>query len=491
MRHLLRTVQHKIIVAILLSLTLMLAACTMPTPPQEAPVSDLLEEAQEAVAQEQSDSQAVTVAPAPAPVIPEATESYGGLPVGFTAEGYPFIGAPDAPIVVYEYSDYECPFCARHVVQTEPALKASFVADGQVRFVFRDFPLVQLHPRAIPVHVAAICVGEQGAAAYWSMRDRLFRTQQEWSRSPDPQPIFARLASEVGVDMDAFEACVADDADLRANIQAALAEGQALGFTGTPSFNFVRAATGESFALVGAQPFDVFAGYFDTLLAGGSPVDPAEAQRQAQQQAQGEPQVPYWATEEGLSPDPDNPLRTLAGDFWKGNPDAPLTVVEFSDFQCPFCRRHAQQTQPILDELFVDEGSVRWVFKHFPVQSSHPQAFPAAIASECAGDQGLFWEMKQLIFDRTPQWSIANPAPIFASFAEELGADVAAFSACYNAPETRQKTENDLREGSAFVQGTPTFVVLYNNQGRLIPGALPADQFTAALEQLLADATGQ
>ncbi|MEI2422384.1 DsbA family protein, partial [Arthrospira platensis SPKY2] len=81
--------------------------------------------------------------------------------------------------------------------------------------------------------------------------------------------------------------------------------------------------------------------------------------------------------------------------------------------------------------------------------------------------------------------------PVFASFAEELGADVAAFSACYNAPETRQKAENDLREGSAFVQGTPTFVVLYNDQGRLIPGALPADQFTAALEQLLADARGE
>jgi protein-disulfide isomerase len=478
--------QQKITFTILLSLALLLAACAMPATPQGAPVSDLLEEAQEMVAQEGGEGEAVTGAPAPAAVMPEATDSYGGIPVGFTPEGYPFIGAPDAPIVVYEYSDYECPFCARHVVQTEPALKASFVADGQVRFVFRDFPLVQLHPRAIPVHVAANCVGEQGAAAYWSMRDRLFRTQQEWSRSPDPQPIFARLASEVGVDMDAFEACVADDADLRADIQAALAEGQALGFTGTPSFNFVRATTGESFALVGAQPFDVFAGYFDTLLAGGSPVDPAEAQRQAQQQAQGEPQIPYWATDEGLSPDPNNPLRTRAGDFWKGSPDAIVTVVEFSDFQCSFCRRHAQQTQPILDELFVDTGDVKWVFKHFPTLS--PGSLSAAIASECAGDQGLFWEMKQMIFERTEQWSIGNPAPVFASFAEELGADVTAFNLCYNAPDTRQKAENDLREGSAFVQGTPTFVVLYNTQGRLIPGALAADQFTAALEQLLAEA---
>ena len=87
----------------------------------------------------------------------------------------------------------------------------------------------------------------------------------------------------------------------------------------------------------------------------------------------------------------------MAGDEYRGNTDAKVTVIEFSDFQCPFCKQHVEETQPALDEEFVDSGKVMWVFKHFPL-SIHPQAPAAGAAAECAADQGKFWEMHELLF---------------------------------------------------------------------------------------------
>lgn len=418
---------------------------------------------------------------------PADQEMYNGVPVGFTAEGYPFRGAADAPVTVYEYSDYQCPFCARHVVQTEPALVDSFLREGKAKFVFRDFPLDSLHPNATPAAVAANCVAQQGIISFWRMHDLLFRTQDEWASAPDPADIFARLAADAGADMDLYQACVEDSQAQIERVQASVAEAQGLGFSGTPSFRFVREADDASFTLVGAQPYSVFSDWLNTIAEGGAPQDPAEAQRQQQ----GEPQIPFWATAEGLAPDPDRPGYTVAGDFWRGDPEAPLVVVEFSDFQCPFCRRHTLNTQPVLDEQFIDTGDVMWVFKHFPVQSTHPYAFPAAYAAECAAQQGKFWEAHDLLFERMEEWTNPDNRGVFLGIAEELGLDTDAFAVCMDDPATADAVNSDLADGSPFVRGTPTFVVLWDEQGRLIPGALPADQFTDALNQLLALATGE
>lgn len=418
----------------------------------------------------------------------EDAQMYKGVEVGFTAEGYPYRGSPDAPLTIYEYSDYQCPFCARHVIQTEPALLSSFVEEGKVRFVFRDFPLEAIHPNAIPASIAANCVAEQGIVPFWQYHETLFRTQEEWGTLGDPTDFFAVQAAEIGADMTAFQACYADSAEQQAFVEASLAEGEALDFTGTPSFNFVT-DEGDNFTLVGAQPYTVFADYVETIAAGGTPEDPSQAQRQ--QTEQGDGGIPYWATAEGLAPDPDNPGMTIAGDYYRGDPEAPMVVVEFSDFQCPFCQRHTLQTQPVLDEEFVDSGEVMWVFKHFPVQSTHPQAVSAALASECAGQQEAFWPMHDLLFETMSNWSNSGVDEYMLDLAGQLGLDVDALAACMDAPETSEAVQEDLLEGSAFVRGTPTFVVLFEGQGRLIPGALPADQFVPALRQMMGQEEGQ
>jgi protein-disulfide isomerase len=261
-------------------------------------------------------------------------------------------------------------------------------------------------------------------------------------------------------------------------IDEGLAAGQAAGVSGTPSFVFVG-ADGEPYLLVGAQPYDQFALYIDSMLAGEKP--PVQEQEASEG---GDQEIPFWATAEGWLPDPERPGYNMAGDVYRGNPEALVTVIEFSDFQCPFCKQHVEETQPPLDEEFVDTDKVMWVYKHFPL-SIHPQAPAAGAASECAAEQGKFWEMHDLLFANQGEWSIEEPNPVFTGYATELGLDVDAFTACLESGEMDERVTSDMSEGAPFVQGTPTFIVLYNGQGQIIPGALPVDTFRQVLQEAI------
>jgi len=478
---------------------LLLISCTVPLQPAvsdtEAPAAE--ESTTESATETTVDSAEVTTdtvaatdegaadeSAAAVSLVNEPEGEFKGIPVGFTAEGFPYRGSPDAPVVLYEYSDFQCPFCSRYFVQTEPAINESYVREGHLRVVFRDFPLAQLHPNAPAAHVAALCVADQGAVLYWEMHGSLFQTQAEWTQLSDAPAYFAELAQEVGVEMDAYQACV-DSGQKEEAVALSVAEANALGFSGTPSFNFVREATNDAFTLVGAQPFDQFAAILDALIAGDTPQ--AAQPESGDSGDAGDGEIPFWATTEGLAPDPDRAGYTMAGDEYRGNPDASVVVVEFSDFQCPFCRKHVQETQPALDEQFVDTDQIFWVFKHFPL-SIHPQAPAAGHAAECAGDQGQFWAMHELLFEETEAWSISDPTAIFVELAAELDLDADLFDACLNDASVAQRVEDDMSEGGAFVRGTPTFIVLYNGQGSIIPGALPLERFTEILQQVIDEA---
>ncbi len=247
-----------------------------------------------------------------------------------------------------------------------------YVRTGKVKLVFRDFPLVSLHPTAPKGHVAALCVGEQSAAKYWVMHDALFQRQQEWNRLPDPSEFLTGVANELGADMAALEACIAKG-DKQAIVDRSVQEGQALGYNGTPSFRFASTKDEATYNLVGAQPVARFARLADPLIAGEKP--PEEPKPKP-------PELPQWAKPEGLAPDPARPGYNIAGDAYKGDTEADLVVVEFSDFQCPSCRRHALENQPLIDAELVKTGKVLWVNKHFPLRI-HPYAALAAVAAEC------------------------------------------------------------------------------------------------------------
>jgi protein-disulfide isomerase len=176
-----------------------------------------------------------------------------GLEVGFTADGYPYRGSPDAPVTLIEYSDYACPFCGRHTATTAPELLAEYGASGEVQFIFRELPLPSLHPTAPVAHVAAHCAGEQSAQLYWDMHDAIFASQGAWTNLADPTSVLLSLAEELGTDMIAFQECATSGRGEDA-IAVGAADAAARGFDGTPSFELVGTAVDGTYNIVGAQP---------------------------------------------------------------------------------------------------------------------------------------------------------------------------------------------------------------------------------------------
>jgi len=411
------------------------------------------------------------------------TGTYQDTPVGFTAEGFPYRGDPDAPITLEEYSDYLCPYCGRHVSETVPALIQQYVVEGKVQYVFRDMPLVGLHPNAPIGHKAAFCVGQQSASGYWMMHDELFNAQSQWGSVPDPAAYVTQLAENTGVDTATFETCMADS-QIDTWINDSVNAGAALGFNGTPSFQFIDNQSGQTYTLVGAYPLATFTEWIDALLAGEAP--PQEAQAEEEEPAE----LPFWANSDGLAPDPDRPGINLAGDPYRGDPDAEVVVIEFSDFQCPACQSHALLIQPILDQEFVDSGEIMWVFKNMPLQM-HPQALVAATAAECAVDQDAFWQMHDLLFEQQDQWAVEEPEPALIELADTLGLDTEQFSACLASRQALERVVADLYDAQGVVSSTPTFVVLSGGRGTLLQGSREATQFVELLQGVLDSAAGE
>jgi len=166
------------------------------------------------------------------------------------------------------------------------------------------------------------------------------------------------------------------------------------------------------------------------------------------------------------------------GNFAKGDEDAPVTIYEFSDYQCPFCGRFYTDTFPLIEENYIKTGKVRLVFKDFPLDSIHPEATPAAIAARCAGDQGKFWEMHDKLFENQRALGTSN----YKQWAQELGLDAADFADCVDSKKYLSAVRKDLVEGQQNgIQGTPGFFV----DGRLISGAQPFTVFQTAIEAAL------
>ena len=399
---------------------------------------------------------------------------HNGIPAGFTADGAPYLGSPDAPVTIEEWSDYQCPFCGRHFRETVPALLEKYVRPGKVRLVYRDFPLESLHPTSIAGHVAARCVGRQGADRYWAMHDALFERQAEWTRLPDPDPFLAGLVAGTGADPAAVLACIAED-EARGEVAASVAEAGARSYVSTPTFRFRRAADQRTNDLMGAYPVERFDKILTALLAGDDPPE-EEAPKPAE--------LPPWAKPEGQAPDPDRPGYTLAGDAYKGSADAPVTVVEFGDFQCPACARHALEVQPRIDAALVTTGQVRWISKHLPLKV-HPQAALAAAAAECAGEQGKYWEIHHALYERQAEWATATAATVLPRIARDTGLDGAAFDRCFAGRGALERVLTDLYDAQGIVERTPSFVILPGDGTGSVSGGMPADGFIKFLGELI------
>lgn len=172
------------------------------------------------------------------------------------------------------------------------------------------------------------------------------------------------------------------------------------------------------------------------------------------------------------------PLVT-ADDHIRGNVDAPITIIEYSDFECPFCERFHPTMLQVMEEY---QGKVRWVFRHFPL-SFHPNATPAALAAECAGEQGKFWEMGDALFENRETLG----ADLYVSLAKKLGLNMTDFNDCVANEEYLDKIEAQAQAGAAAgISGTPgSFVIDEDGNAIPIKGALPFSSVAAAIDSVL------
>ncbi|NOZ05600.1 MAG: thioredoxin domain-containing protein [Chloroflexi bacterium] len=187
------------------------------------------------------------------------------------------------------------------------------------------------------------------------------------------------------------------------------------------------------------------------------------------------PPTPTSPPMEGNEVDPE----ILAKAPSEGNVDAPVSIVEFSDYQCPFCKRFVDETLPELRKTYIDTGKVRLLFVDYPLPI-HPQAPAAAQAAHCAGDQDAYWKMHDKIFADAARWTNSDDAkPILITMAGEIGLDQDALKSCLDEATHAPEIRNGMAEGQRLaVGGTPTFFI----NGHRLVGAQPFSAFRDLIE---------
>lgn len=177
----------------------------------------------------------------------------------------PMKGNPNAKITILEFSDFQCPFCARFYVQTLPLLEEEYISTGKVNIVYRDSPIDSIHPNARPAHLAAECADEQDM--FWEYHDALFESQGAWQRLPGEEifPAMLTLAEELELDTQEFERCLLNTVPLNQEIERDLADFRNYGGTGTPTFFIGNDELGYV-KITGAQPYSVFKQVIDSQL---------------------------------------------------------------------------------------------------------------------------------------------------------------------------------------------------------------------------------
>lgn len=183
---------------------------------------------------------------------------------------------------------------------------------------------------------------------------------------------------------------------------------------------------------------------------------------------------------------PSNPA-TVDDDPSMGEDDAPLTLIEFTDYQCPYCSRHYTQTYSQIKENYVSTGKVKYVIRDYPL-SFHPHAQITAEATECADDQKKFWEMHDKIFATQANWSqTPDVKDLLKQYASELKLNTTTFNTCLDSGTHKAEVQKDLADGAASgVGGTPGFwLVSKDGKSQYINGAMPYATFQQAFDSML------
>lgn len=380
-----------------------------------------------------------------------------------TAEGKVYVdinaaytyGDPMAPVALVEFTDFECPYCARANATIMTLVEKN---PGKVKVVFKHFPL-EMHKNAEAAHIAAAAAGLQGK--FWPYYELLFANR----KALEPADLVS-YAKQVGLNLDAFRADIANPV-LKKLVADDVAQGTSLGVRGTPHF-FINGTR-----ISGALPYASFQSALDKELEIAEKYLAQGYEEEALYRAiiAGEDSAQLKVAAPAVLGDIDT-----TGDDFRGAADAVVTMIQFSEYQCPFAAR----VEPTMLELLeAYPGKLKIVFKHFPLEF-HREAKLAAQAALAAGAQGKFWEMHALLFENQK----ALKAEYLGEYAKRLELDVESFEAALKNGQYSQRVEADIKTGQDIgVTGTPSFVI----NGKLIVGAQSIERFKTEIDAALAE----
>ena len=388
----------------------------------------------------------------------------------------PARGPRDAAVTVVVFSDFECPFC-RRIIPTLARLGEEHA--GRLRTVFRHFPLPMHAHARLAAAVSSEAYAQGGAELFWRVHDRLFALEEF-----DVERVL-HLAEQLGVDRPALEAALVSGRH-EAAIDTDVALAASLGVTGTPSL-FINGRLIE-----GALPYEDFDAVVrqeleraDRALATGvAPADLYTALTWSERRGpagRGAPPTRPEVAPSGHRPESPIYRVPLTGDEPQRGPrDAAVTVVAFSDYQCPFCGR----VEPTLDQLLEQASDVRlvWMNNPLPFHEHAPGAAEAALEiHRQQGDTG-FWRFHALLFANQGELDRAT----LERLAMQAGADMDAFGAALDDHRHRATIDRQKRLANGLgARGTPSFFI----NGRLLTGAQPLGAFQEVVGRARADAS--
>jgi protein-disulfide isomerase len=371
-------------------------------------------------------------------------------------------GAKATKVTIVEFSDFQCPFCKR----SEPTVKQVLDKYGKdVALVWMNQPL-PFHNHAMDAATAFQAAARQGADKAWALHDKMYENNTALERAD-----IEKYATGVGLNMARFKKDW-DDPKIKGEVEADSKIGTSVGANGTPTFYI----NGQE--LVGAQEASAFEKIIDDqikkadeLIKKGTPLK--DVYDKLMQQAANAP-APAPAAP-GAPAAPEGKADVKLGDApVKGPSGAPITMIAFSDFQCPFCSRAVPVMKQVEDEY---KGKVRIAFKQLPLPF-HDKAHLAAEAALAANEQGKFWPYHDKLFAN--QQALDRPA--LEKYAEELGLNMARFRGALDSGKFKDKVDSDAKEGAAVgATGTPTFFI----NGTKIVGAQPFDKFKSVIDDEL------
>jgi protein-disulfide isomerase len=368
----------------------------------------------------------------------------GGLPPTFDvpADSYRSMGEAEAPVLITMFSDYQCPACAAVEAQVMPEVIARYVDTGLARLVFREFPLPSLHPNAEKASQAAVCAG--GQHKYWEMHDSLYASQDAWKAEADPTDSLKALAAEIGLDEQEFAQCL-DSGEAATVVQAEVMAGEMMGVNATPYF-FVG-----DLEIRGGLPAESFGEVIEYVAAGGET-----------------PQIL-----------PPGNAPTVMGN----RQTASAVTVAFVDYGNAESAQHALEVLPKLREAYIDDGEMIYVLHPWFSESGSASA-EAAIAAECAGQQGSYWEMHDRLFEDQAEWLTADdPASKMKGYASALNLDPGAFDTCLGSDETALHVMAGKVVAALYgVPGAPVF--LFNN-GQGQQGSPSFEEFQSIIDSIV------